>query len=70
MNWKDLNHWIYGLVAAVITSACTTLLATVGANVTGDPLNWHQVFTVAGSSGFIGAVAYLKQSPLPGNGGQ
>ena len=65
MDWKNWRHWIHGLIAAIISSASTTILATVGTNITGDPLNWHQIQTIAVSSSFMGALLYLKQSPLP-----
>lgn len=65
MDWKNISHWLYGIAAAVITSACNTTLAVLGAAATGDPLNWHQVQSVMISAGFIGALAYLAKSPLP-----
>jgi uncharacterized membrane protein YdjX (TVP38/TMEM64 family) len=65
MNWKNIRHWAHGLVAATISSISTAVLSTIGTNITGDPLNWHQVVTIMVSGGMIGAFAYLKQSPLP-----
>ncbi len=61
----DALTWLKGLLAAVISSVSTTVLATVGANATGSPLNWTQIANVAGFSALVGGLAYLKQSPIP-----
>lgn len=57
--------WFKGLLAAFITGAATALTATQGCDVIGTPLNWHQISAVGLSAGFYGALAYLKQNPVP-----
>lgn len=57
--------WAKGLLASIISSVATTLLAVLGSNATGSPLNWTQIANVAGFSAVVGACLYLKQSPIP-----
>lgn len=57
--------WLKGLVAAFITGAATALTATQGCAVIGTPLDWPQIGTIGLTAGFYGALAYLKQAPVP-----
>lgn len=57
--------WFKGLLAAFITGAATALTATQSCDVIGVPLNWHQISAVGLASGFYGALAFLKQNPVP-----
>lgn len=57
--------WIQGLLASIISSVATTVLAVLGSNASGTPLNWTQIVNVAGVSGLVGACLFLKQSPIP-----
>jgi len=65
MEWNNWRHWLHGLIGASIGSASTAVLSVVGTSITGDPLNWHQVLTIMASGALVGAMTYLKQSPLP-----
>jgi len=57
--------WAKGLLASIISSVATTVLAVMGSNATGSPLNWTQIANVAAFSAIVGACLYLKQSPIP-----
>jgi hypothetical protein len=62
---SDPILWLKGLIAAVVSGVANAVVATVGCNATGSPLNWHQVGTVAATAALVGAALYLKQSPVP-----
>lgn len=68
MDWKNLHHWLYGLVAAVIGGTANALLGSIGSAAVGQPLNWEQIGAIALSTGFLSAVTYLSKSPLPPEG--
>ena len=63
--------WLHNLIAAFITGASTSGLASlgiIGASVIGvdaKPLDLRQLGLVALSGGIVGLLAYLKQSPVP-----
>lgn len=59
-----VSHFITGGAAALTAGTGTALAHSVGVDVA--PLNIRQLGVVFISSGVIGAMAYLKQSPLPG----
>jgi hypothetical protein len=61
----DAITWLKGLIAAIVSGVSNAVLATVGCNATGSPLNWSQIGTVAGTAAIVGAAFYLKQSPIP-----
>lgn len=61
----NLTSWLKGLLASIVSSVATTLLAVLGSNATGSPLNYTQIANVAVFSAIIGACLYLKQSPIP-----
>ena len=46
-------------------AAASALTATQSCDLIGTPLNWHQISAVGLSAGFYGALAYLKQNPVP-----
>lgn len=60
-----LKHWLYGLCSAIITSIATAGTATISAAAFDITLNLKQLLITCGCAGLIGALAYLKQSPLP-----
>lgn len=68
---KRVRHWAHGLGSAFITGgasaltagAATALAPTVGIAIA--PLDLKQMAVVFLGSGVFGAMAYLKQSPLP-----
>jgi hypothetical protein len=62
---KSWRTWWHGLSAAVISSIANAGIAFAGSKVIGIDLGWKQFFLFCGSSGIVGAFAYLKQSPLP-----
>jgi len=59
--------WLHGLAAALIGGAVNALSVLLV-----DPLGFNfgpglgKLCSVAGAGALIGAVAYLKKSPLPG----
>lgn len=61
----DAISWLKGLLAAVISAVANSVLAVIGCNATGNPLNWSQIGAVATTSAIVGACLYLKQSPIP-----
>lgn len=63
-----LVPWTKGLVAAVITgvsSAVGAMIVDPTSFNLSDPAAFERVKSVAVAAGVIGALAYLKQSPLP-----
>lgn len=62
---KHFVHWVHGLFAAVISTAASTVGAMIGAAATGHPLDYTQLGGAALGAALLGAVMYLKQSPLP-----
>jgi len=64
--------WVYALLSHFITGGATALTAGSGAalahsvGVDVQPLNLQQLGVVFVSSGIFGAIAFLRQSPLPG----
>lgn len=66
-----VKRWLHNLLAAVITGAVSSGLASLGiaaadaAGVTVQPLNYKQLISVAIAGAVVGLLAYLKQSPLP-----
>ena len=64
-DYMTLKAWLKGLAAAVISGVSNAVVATIGCNATGSPLNYSQIGTVATTAALIGAALYLKQSPLP-----
>jgi hypothetical protein len=67
MNWKK---WLHGLGAAVIGGASTAVGGALGATVAGVDVFAVQFWKIVGGAavfgGLMNAIAYLKQSPLPG----
>lgn len=65
------EQWIKALVAAIVTGASSTGLSALGiATAAGigvdiPKLDWKQLGVMLLSGGVIGALAYLKQSPVP-----
>ena len=70
MTLKDYRLWVRGLVAAAIGGAANSVAVVIV-----DPTNFNiaeglsNLATVAGVSAAVSAAMYLKQSPLPGVGG-
>ena len=63
---KKWKKWLHGLLAAVISSASTTIGAIAGSAAAGaDHIDLGQVSGAAIGGAIMGAVLYLKQSPLP-----
>jgi len=64
--------WVYALISHFITGGATAVTAGTGAalahsvGVDVQPLNLQQLGVVFLSSGIFGAIAFLRQSPLPG----
>lgn len=72
MNRSDLStleKWLYGLFAASISASANAAASIAASFITGKPFDWAQVGLGAGAAGFIAAMFYLKQSPLPGYSG-
>lgn len=61
----ETSKWVHGLVGGVITSISTTGLALLGSKVIGIELDIKTFALACITSGVVGALAYLKQSPLP-----
>lgn len=68
------KHWIHGLGAAFITGLSTAALSVLGVT-TADQIgatvlhfSLGQIGAIALAGGIVGALAYLKQSPLPDDG--
>jgi len=65
------EQWLRALLAAIVTGFANAVLSSLGiggaqlVGVSVPTLNLKQVLTIAISGGFIGACAYLKQSPVP-----
>jgi len=59
-----ISHFVTGGASAITAGTGTALAHSIGVDVA--PLNLRQIGVVFLSSGIIGAMAYLKQSPLPG----
>lgn len=65
------KKWLHGLGSAVITGLSTSGLSALGVQgaqavgVNVASLNLSQMGVIALVGGAIGAMAYLKQSPLP-----
>ena len=62
---STVKAWLHGLAAALITSASTAAMSAMGNTLMGEALNLKQLATTCAMAGLIGAMAYLKQSPLP-----
>lgn len=68
-NLTNTTIWIKGLIAAVIGGVANTVVLMIA-----DPLNFNlgeglnRLLTVAATSAFVSAAAYLKQSPIPSEG--
>ena len=62
---RTARGWIRGLLASIITSAATAGLSLVGTAVVGLTVNVKQLLITCLSAGVVGALSYLKQSPLP-----
>lgn len=62
---RTARGWIRGLLASIITSAATAGLSLVGTAVVGLTVNTKQLLITCLSAGVVGALSYLKQSPLP-----
>lgn len=60
----SLRIWLHGLAAAVIGGAVTTL-GTLPA-VHFDKAGIDSLKSAALTGAFVGVIAYLKQSPIPG----
>jgi hypothetical protein len=58
--------WLHGLISAFVTGATSAITAAI---VKPEAFNlgagFHDILKLAGVAGFVGACAYLKQSPLP-----
>lgn len=61
----SLRIWLHGLGAAVIGGSVTTLGTLPAVNF--DPQGIAELKRAAITGAFVGVVAYLKQSPIPGN---
>ena len=67
----NTQKWLKALVAAIVTGASSSGLAALGiatANGLGatvPQLDWKQLGIMLLSGGLVGALAYLKQSPVP-----
>jgi hypothetical protein len=65
------EQWLKALTAAVVTGGCNaglSVLGIAGAEALGvqvAQLNWRQLCAAVASGGIVGAMAYLKQSPVP-----
>lgn len=64
MNWKA---WLQGLLAAAISGTATTVGAYAGTAMTGNALDLKATGGAALGGAVVGAVMYLKQSPIPAN---
>ena len=68
---SPIKVWLHGLISAIITGFSTSFLTALGingANAAGiniDQLNIKQLSAVTIFGGIVGAMAYLRQSPLP-----
>lgn len=70
------GHWIKLLIAAIVTGAANTGLSAlgiatangIGANV--PQLDLKQLGIMLLTGGIVGALAYLKQSPVPEDSSQ
>lgn len=62
---RTARGWIRGLLASIITSAATAGLSLVGTAVVGLTVNVKQLLITCLSAGVVGALSYLKHSPLP-----
>lgn len=66
-----IRHWLYGLGSALITgitSSVSSALGIVGAEKIGidvPTLTFRQMGIIAIFGGIVGAISYLRQSPLP-----
>lgn len=58
--------WLHGLISAFITGSTSAITAAI---VKPEAFNFgagfHDMLKLAGVAGFVGACAYLKNSPLP-----
>lgn len=67
MSLTDWKLWAHGLVAALIGGTSTAISGAfadpAAFNLTPDGI--HRLGKLAIGGGILGAVAYLKQSPLP-----
>lgn len=67
-DYKNIYHWLYGLSAAFIGGAATSITVMII-----DPSKfnlkdqWENVAEAAFIAGVINAAFYLKSSPLPTN---
>jgi hypothetical protein len=66
----SLKAWIHGLVAAAISAAASgvSLVIVAPADFNFSSSGLLKLGTVCGVNALIAASAYLKQSPLPGDG--
>lgn len=68
---SKVKKWFHGLLSAFVTGGASAATAGVGTSVAHAagagvaPLDAKQLGVVLLSSGVFGALAYLKQSPLP-----
>ena len=59
------KKWLKAGLAHIITGVSSAVLSSAGTAVTGSALTWKQFVTIVITTGFVGAAAYLKQSPVP-----
>jgi hypothetical protein len=68
---RNSKLWLHGLVGGTITGAAQTVLGSLGvklADLAGmqvPPLDFKQTAILFASGGLVGALAWLRQSPLP-----
>lgn len=63
---NKLKVWAKGLLAAIISSAATSITVYVSAPETFNfESGWSNLLSVMAISAIIGAAMYLKKSPVP-----
>ncbi len=65
---RNLEIWVKGLAAAVISSAANSISVLIADPMRFDPSQTgglHRLGLVAFVSAVVGAAMYLKQSPVP-----
>lgn len=72
MNWLSLELWLKGLLAAAITGAanCISVIIVDPDHFSPSAVGgFKKLGAIALGGGIVGAVMYLKQSPVPNNKG-
>lgn len=60
---KSFEFWLYGLISAIIGGSTTAIAAKIV--LPNSIIDFNDMWKLALTSGFVNAVFYLKQSPLP-----